>query len=64
MQNTYRGMLRAASKRRPELYAAIGAAVQARRVALKLPLPNRDNQRSGCKDRTKRHSAKEVLVDA
>jgi hypothetical protein len=65
VQSTYRTILRAASKRRPDLYAAIGAAVQARRLALKPPLPNRDlNQRSARKDRGKRDSAKEVLVHA
>jgi hypothetical protein len=34
MQNTYRAELRAASKRRPEIYAAIGDAVRERRQAL------------------------------
>jgi hypothetical protein len=65
VQNTYRTILRAASKRRPELYAAIGAAVQARRLALMPPAPNRHlHQRAGRKDRAKRDSAKELLVDA
>jgi hypothetical protein len=65
VQNTYRSMLRAASKRRPELYAAIGAAMQARRVALKPPAPNRYlDQRAGRKDRAKRDSARKALVDA
>ena len=34
VQSTYRGALRAASKRRPELYTAIGEAVRGRRQAL------------------------------
>jgi hypothetical protein len=34
VQVTYRGALRAASKRAPEIYAAIGAAMQARRRSL------------------------------
>lgn len=64
VQNTYRGMLRAASKRRPELYAAIGAAVQARRLALK-PAANRHvDQPPTAKSRVKRNAARDVLVDA
>jgi hypothetical protein len=34
VQATYRGLLRAASKREPDLYAAIGTAMQARRRTL------------------------------
>ena len=38
VQTTYRGLLRAASKREPEIYAAIGAAMQARRGKLTKPV--------------------------
>jgi hypothetical protein len=37
VQLTYRAMLRAASKRRPDIYTAIGDAVRARRQALASP---------------------------
>ena len=37
VQATYRGPLRAASKREPEIYAAIGAAMQGRRHTLTRP---------------------------
>lgn len=39
VQHTYRALLRAASKRRPDVYAAIGEAMRTRREALRPALP-------------------------
>lgn len=42
VQHTYRSLLRAASKRQPEIYKAIGAAMQGRRQALAPFTPRRE----------------------
>lgn len=62
VQTTYRTLLRAASKRCPELYAAIGEALRARRQAL-VPVPtstrpttNGLNQANGSAQREAAHA--------